>query len=123
MVAIPPWMVTAVGWLKAPISRVRRWRADRELLATHLRRDAEYERYVSQHGAVVWRSKTDPAVYLCPKCFEDGHHYALQSVAGARDTRHRCPSCHALYQVVAPYQSPPNPPRTPGGRNNWMRNW
>jgi hypothetical protein len=121
MVHLPAGALTAVGWLKVPFTRWRERRADRERLTARLRRDAEYERYVSPYGAIVMQSAVHRDVYLCPKCFEDGHHYALQSRTGARDTRHHCPSCRASYQVLAPYKPPPNPPQK--RRGNWMTTW
>jgi len=120
---VSPGLLTAVfGWFKGLFAGISRRRADRKLLLTRLHRNDEYRHYVSPHGAIVWRSVRDENVYLCVKCFEDGHHYVLQHVAGAVDTRHRCPSCNAAYQVLAPYKSPPPVRRPPGGPNSWMGN-
>jgi hypothetical protein len=120
---VSPGLLTAVvGWFKGLFAGISRRRADRKLLLARLHRNDEYRHYVSPHGAIVWRSVRDENVYLCVKCFEDGHHYVLQHVVGAVDTRHRCPSCNAAYQVVAPYKSPPPVRRPPGGPNSWMGN-
>jgi hypothetical protein len=116
------WVLTLLGWLKAPFVWWARRRTDRQLLLNRAHRDDEYRHFVSPYGAVVWRSRRDPNVYLCPKCFEDGHHYVLQRIEGARDTRHTCPSCKAGYQVLEPYKTPPIPPSAPGGPNSWLGN-